>query len=29
LEATPGTGRHVERVEKITELDSLLVDQER
>jgi RpiB/LacA/LacB family sugar-phosphate isomerase len=29
LEATPGTGRHIERVEKITELDSLLVDQER
>jgi ribose 5-phosphate isomerase B len=29
LEATPGTGRHVERVEKINELDSLLVDQER
>ena len=29
LEATPDTGRHVERVEKITELDSLLVDQER
>lgn len=29
LDATPGTGRHLERIAKITELDALLVDQER
>jgi ribose 5-phosphate isomerase B len=29
LDAVPGTGRHTERIEKITALDSLLVDQER
>lgn len=29
LDATPGTGRHLQRIEKITELDKLLVDQER
>jgi ribose 5-phosphate isomerase B len=29
LDTTPGTGRHRERVDKITELDKLLVDQER
>jgi ribose 5-phosphate isomerase B len=29
LDATPGTGRHLERIEKIAQLDELLVDQER
>jgi ribose 5-phosphate isomerase RpiB len=29
LDAVPGTGRHVERIEKINELDRLLVEQER
>jgi ribose 5-phosphate isomerase B len=29
LDATPATGRHLERIEKITELDKLLVDHER
>jgi RpiB/LacA/LacB family sugar-phosphate isomerase len=29
LDAVPGTGRHLQRIEKISELDSLLVDHER
>jgi RpiB/LacA/LacB family sugar-phosphate isomerase len=29
LDAVPGTGRHLQRIEKITELDTLLVDHER
>ncbi|HEY5092940.1 MAG TPA: ribose 5-phosphate isomerase B [Acidimicrobiales bacterium] len=29
LDAIPGTGRHLERIEKIAELDKLLVDHER
>ncbi len=29
LDATPGVGRHIERIEKINELDRLLVDHER
>jgi RpiB/LacA/LacB family sugar-phosphate isomerase len=29
LEAVPGTGRHLQRIEKIAELDTLLVDHER
>jgi ribose 5-phosphate isomerase B len=29
LDAVPGTGRHLQRIEKILELDSLLVDHER
>jgi len=29
LDAVPGTGRHIERIEKINELDRLLVEQER
>jgi ribose 5-phosphate isomerase B len=29
LDAVPGTGRHLQRIEKITELDALMVDHER
>ncbi len=29
LDAVPGTGRHLTRIEKISELDELLVDHER